>query len=768
CTSSGSNSWTFYGTNNVQEIHYTKGSGDLMVYDDHSLYSGYYYSLPYMSSTALATVTFEEGITEIPKDLLHGCSNVTDLLIPATVTKIGTSAIENTVTIYGERDSAANIYADANKNTFVALYEPVITVKESTMNAGTSQQLTAKIPTGIHSFETLPSWYIKESSSEKTAIDQTGLLSLDAEETGPVTVGAEFKGHHSTAVIQVIPNRNLKDCEITLEKTKYLYDGTAKEPAVTVTYDGTELTARTDYLVTYDNNTEVGEASVSIIPAPGSAYVGTQTVTFMIFDESTSEALQILNAEIKTCEQIALSDVAYTPKSFAAFTAALDAAKAVAANEDATDEDYQAAYEALLAAKEGLVLKSDCTHDWDEGTVEKEPTCTEDGSVTYTCGECGETKTETIPATGHDWPAEYTVEQAPTCTEDGIAKYTCSKCGETKTETIPAAGHTWPTEYTVDVEPTCTESGLQSIRCEICGEVREGTEMTIDPLGHDWDEGVVDQEPTETVDGVMVYTCRRCGETETVVIEATGHVWDTEFTVDQKPTCTEDGIQSIHCSICGTVKEGSEEVIPALGHDYVTIVTPATNEENGYTEKRCSRCGDIKSGESIPRIDAYELSADVLTYTGKELKPEVMVTDVGDKEISDEFYDLEYTDNVLPGTASVTIRFHGWYAGEETLEYTILPKGTSITKLTKASKAFTVKWKKQAGGTSGYQIQYCLKKTFKSGAKTVTISNPKTVSKKIAKLKAKKQYFVRIRTFYKASDGKYYSAWSKVKNVKTK
>ena len=67
---------------------------------------------------------------------------------------------------------------------------------------------------------------------------------------------------------------------------------------------------------------------------------------------------------------------------------------------------------------------------------------------------------------------------------DGIAKYTCSKCGETKTETIPAAGHTWPTEYTVDVEPTCTESGLQSIRCEICGEVREGTEMTIDPLGH--------------------------------------------------------------------------------------------------------------------------------------------------------------------------------------------------------------------------------------------------------------------------------------------
>ncbi|MCD7754978.1 MAG: hypothetical protein LUJ09_01380, partial [Firmicutes bacterium] len=39
-------------------------------------------------------------------------------------------------------------------------------------------------------------------------------------------------------------------------------------------------------------------------------------------------------------------------------------------------------------------------HSWDEGTITKEATATEDGEITYTCTECGETYTETIPATG--------------------------------------------------------------------------------------------------------------------------------------------------------------------------------------------------------------------------------------------------------------------------------------------------------------------------------------------------------------------------------
>lgn len=51
-------------------------------------------------------------------------------------------------------------------------------------------------------------------------------------------------------------------------------------------------------------------------------------------------------------------------------------------------------------------------HKWNAGEMTAEPTCTESGSVTYTC-DCGATYTETIPALGHDFRNGYcTVCQA--------------------------------------------------------------------------------------------------------------------------------------------------------------------------------------------------------------------------------------------------------------------------------------------------------------------------------------------------------------------
>lgn len=81
-------------------------------------------------------------------------------------------------------------------------------------------------------------------------------------------------------------------------------------------------------------------------------------------------------------------------------------------------------------------------------------------------------------------------------------------------------------------------------------------------------------------------------------------------------------------------------------------------------------------------------------------------------------------------------------------------------------KGFTVKWKKQRKQTTEYQLQYAANSKF-SGAKNVMLKNT-TVSKKISKLKAKKKYFVRVRTYKIVSDKKYVSAWSKVKSVTTK
>lgn len=69
----------------------------------------------------------------------------------------------------------------------------------------------------------------------------------------------------------------------------------------------------------------------------------------------------------------------------------------------------------------------DETHTWDDGTVTQEATCTETGIMTYTCTDCGETKTETIPALGHDWDAGVLDETT------GITTFTCNRCGATMT-----------------------------------------------------------------------------------------------------------------------------------------------------------------------------------------------------------------------------------------------------------------------------------------------------------------------------------------------
>lgn len=96
------------------------------------------------------------------------------------------------------------------------------------------------------------------------------------------------------------------------------------------------------------------------------------------------------------------------------------------------------------------------------------------------------------------------------------------------------------------------------------------------------------------------------------------------------------------------------------------------------------------------------------------------------------------------------------------------PKKTGIVKLTSGKKKIKVSWKRQLAGKPGYQIQYSTSSKFKSGKKTKTISNNKTTSKTITKLKSRKKYYVRIRTYKTVKGKKVYSAWSKVKSIKTK
>ena len=94
-------------------------------------------------------------------------------------------------------------------------------------------------------------------------------------------------------------------------------------------------------------------------------------------------------------------------------------------------------------------------------------------------------------------------------------------------------------------------------------------------------------------------------------------------------------------------------------------------------------------------------------------------------------------------------------------------KSAAIKKLKSAKKAIAIEWKK-VSGVNGYEIQVATDKKFKKNKKTVTVKKQKTTKVTVKKLKAKKKYYVRIRTYKTVKGKKVYSSWSKVKTVKTK
>ena len=149
-----------------------------------------------------------------------------------------------------------------------------------------------------------------------------------------------------------------------------------------------------------------------------------------------------------------------------------------------------------------------------EELVDETPaTCTTPGSKTYKCTfesnkgaaspEHTETRVETTNALGHDFTVKQS-ETPATCERAGTIVWKCSRCDETKTETIPATGHHW------------TDNGDNSTHICVKGDATEA---------HSYGEWTTVTEATCTTAGKKQHTCTVCGHVETQEIPATGHHW---------------------------------------------------------------------------------------------------------------------------------------------------------------------------------------------------------------------------------------------------
>lgn len=273
-------------------------------------------------------------------------------------------------------------------------------------------------------------------------------------------------------------------------------------------------------------------------------------------------------------------------------------------------------------------------HSWDKGVVTTQPDCKNPGVTTYTCDDCGATKSENKPAaTGehvytnwtkvsddkhegtcgcgekkqedHKWDAgKITTE--PTCNKTGVKTYTCSVCSGTKTETVAATGDHNYTNWTKvnddKHEGTCG-----------CGEKIQ--------KDHKWDAGKITTEPTCKNPGVKTFTCADCKGTKTEPVAATGkHVYTASYkdngdgnthtgvcacgtenpTKEQhklslketiNPDCKNDGKKIYQCTLCDAK---FEETLPSTGnHNYETW---KSDGEKTHTST-CTGCNSEKKTE---------------------------------------------------------------------------------------------------------------------------------------------------------------------------
>ena len=258
-------------------------------------------------------------------------------------------------------------------------------------------------------------------------------------------------------------------------------------------------------------------------------------------------------------------------------------------------------------------------------------TCTEDGWTEGShCSVCGlvDVKQERIPATGHDWDIGV-VTTEPKCNEEGVKTFTCHNCGETKTESINKISHGFVIDDKVDA--TCTETGLTSgAHCPMCGVVfveqqvipekgHKYGEWIQDPEDvnliyrvctvcdnketseHRWDSGTEEVAATCTTDGKIIYHCEECEASYEETISAYGHYPDV--VKGYKATCKAKGLSDgIKCLVCGTVLQEQEE-IPIADHSWDNGVTTkeATYEEGGIILYTCTECG-VTTEDHIPKL----------------------------------------------------------------------------------------------------------------------------------------------------------------------
>ncbi|MGN0594136.1 MAG: leucine-rich repeat protein, partial [Hominimerdicola sp.] len=219
----------------------------------------------------------------------RGCSALSTVNLPSTVTSIGNSAFNNC-------SSMSDVYYTATQeewdNIDISDYNTALT--DATIHFVTSDISNCTITIPKNSYEYTGSQIkpkVTITDGENTLVNGTDYVIRYADniEVGTASIIIAGRGNYSGKVTYTFEitesTTDISNCTITIPKNSYEYTGSPIKPKVTITNGENTLVNGTDYVIRYANNIEVGTASI-IIAGRGN-YSGKVTYTFEITETTT-------------------------------------------------------------------------------------------------------------------------------------------------------------------------------------------------------------------------------------------------------------------------------------------------------------------------------------------------------------------------------------------------------------------------------------------------------------------------------------------------
>ena len=335
-----------------------------------------------------------------------------------------------------------------------------------------------------------------------------------------------------------------------------------------------------------------------------------------------------------------------------------------------------------------------CAHEWNDGVVTTPATCTVDGVKTYTCTKCGATKTEAVPATGHNYVdgvctvcgAKETVstgdvyalatelkdgdevivvnvEVGKAMSEDAVAtKYRAGVDVVPENDKITTSDSkiVWDVVKTDDGykfmndagETLSATSGLSFADTDNVWMLTAGTVTDTfiissttakgtsgDPKSIEWFENYKEfttfykNDSNESLFAMKLYVKESGGETPVVC----AHVWN-DGVVTTPATCTVDGVKTYTCTKCGATKT---EAVPAAGHNYVDGVCTACGAKQPATGSGYTKVTTAPTDWSGTYLIVFE-------------KTETTAYAFNGLDQSGNFVETTFTDNTIAASEALT------------------------------------------------------------------------------------------------------------------